>query len=88
MTHSRDILIGKRIRQRRRERGLSQKMVAARLGISYQQVQKYEHAQSRVAASTLADIAAFLDTEISYFFYETITPHSDRAEGGAIQAQQ
>lgn len=74
MMHPRDILIGERIRERRRELGLSQKMLAAQLGISYQQVQKYEHAQSRVAASTLADIAMILDTEILYFFCEAVPP--------------
>ncbi|WP_409455671.1 helix-turn-helix domain-containing protein [Paracoccus sp. (in: a-proteobacteria)] len=68
MTHPRDIKIGEAIRHRRRELGLTQQDVAKHIGVTYQQVQKYECAQTRVSASTLGDIADLLHTDIEYFF--------------------
>ncbi|MFB9223235.1 helix-turn-helix domain-containing protein [Paracoccus cavernae] len=68
MAHPTDILIANAIRCRRRELGLTLKEVADRLDVSYQQIQKYESCQNRIAASTLADIAIILDINIEYFY--------------------
>jgi transcriptional regulator with XRE-family HTH domain len=62
-----DALIGSRIRLRRSVRGLSQEKLGDALGLSYQQVQKYERGQHRVSASRLAQIARILGVEISFF---------------------
>lgn len=63
-----DRQIGANIRRLRIEAGLSQKDTAGRLGISYQQVQKYERGKSRVAASTLYELAAFYHVAPARFF--------------------
>ncbi|MCB1099438.1 MAG: helix-turn-helix transcriptional regulator [Verrucomicrobiae bacterium] len=63
-----DALIGNRIRIARKQAGLSIIDLAGKLGVSYQQVQKYEMATNRVAASTLSQIAQTLDCPISFFF--------------------
>lgn len=66
--HSIDVLVGKRVRERRQALGVSQESLAEALGVSFQQVQKYENGKNRVSASRLYEIAAALDTSISYFF--------------------
>jgi transcriptional regulator with XRE-family HTH domain len=60
-------LIGNRLRQRRLEMHLSQTELAAQLGISFQQIQKYEKGTNRVNAGRLNQIAAILKTDIAYF---------------------
>jgi transcriptional regulator with XRE-family HTH domain len=62
-----DKLIGERIRARRTELGLTQEQLAAGLGVSYQQIQKYESGVSRIAASRLVALAARLEAPITFF---------------------
>jgi len=63
-----DCQIGIRIRTRRRELGVSQERLAEAVGLTFQQIQKYERGVNRVSASTLWDIAAHLQTPITYFY--------------------
>ncbi len=56
------------LRQRRKQLGMSQTALADKLGLTFQQVQKYESGSNRMSASTLWDCAAILGTEVSYFF--------------------
>lgn len=63
-----DRAIGRRVRLRRQQLGVSQKALAAQLGVSFQQVQKYERGTNRVSASTLVRIAAALDCSPGAFF--------------------
>lgn len=65
-----DVAIGARLRARRRELGLSQTDLARRLGVSFQQVQKYESGANRVAASTLAAAARALETTPAWLLGE------------------
>ena len=65
-----DAAIGARLRVRRRAAGLSQQKLAERLGVTFQQVQKYERGTNRIAVSTLVLIAEALDTPASYFLGE------------------
>lgn len=65
-----DVHIGKRIRLRRNLLELSQKALAEKLGLSFQQVQKYELGISRVVASRLWDMSKVLNVGLSYFFEE------------------
>lgn len=58
--HPLDIALGSRIRLRRRELGLSQEQLAREVGITFQQVQKYEHGTNRVSFSRLVEIARAL----------------------------
>ena len=55
--HPLDVALGSRIRLRRRELGLSQEQLARQIGITFQQVQKYEHGSNRVSFSRLVAIA-------------------------------
>ena len=66
--HAVDQHVGLRIRIRREELGISQEAVAKALGISFQQVQKYERATNRVSASRLFEIARVLNIAPTYFF--------------------
>ena len=59
-SHSLDVALGSRIRARRRELDMSQGQLARRLGITFQQVQKYEHGTNRVSFSRLVEIARAL----------------------------
>lgn len=63
-----DIHVGKRIKLRREILGMSQEKLAAKLGLTFQQVQKYERATNRVGASRLWDISQSLDVPIDFFF--------------------
>ena len=60
-----DIAVGTRIRTRRRATGFSQTQLAESLGITFQQVQKYERGANRVSASMLVRIAAKLETSVA-----------------------
>ena len=62
--------IGARLRARRRQLGLSQSDLAERLGVSFQQVQKYEQGANRIAASTLAAAASALSTSVAWLVGE------------------
>ncbi|MHB0773983.1 helix-turn-helix domain-containing protein [Bradyrhizobium sp. 1.29L] len=66
--HDLDAKIGERIRSQRKRIGLSQKELASRLDIVFQQLQKHENGTSRVPASRLYEIARALNTPISHFF--------------------
>ena len=63
-----DLHVGSRIRLRRKILGVSQERLADALGLTFQQVQKYERGANRVSASKLYEIAATLQTQIAYFF--------------------
>lgn len=63
-----DIYVGNRLRQRRMLMGLSQKQMANELGVTFQQVQKYENGVNRISASRLWDISKILKAPIDFFF--------------------
>ena len=65
-----DVHVGTRIRLRRTLLGISQTSLAEAIGLTFQQVQKYEKGANRVSSSRLMDIANALDTEVPYFFQE------------------
>ncbi len=71
-----DLHVGGRVRMRRRMLGVSQERLAEALGLTFQQVQKYERGANRVSASKLYDIARFLSVPIAYFF-EGLTDPTD-----------
>jgi transcriptional regulator with XRE-family HTH domain len=68
MTHPVDVHVGKRIRHRRWLIGMTQQQLAERVGIKFQQIQKYETGANRVSASRLWDIADTLEVPVSFFF--------------------
>ncbi|QLF71960.1 helix-turn-helix transcriptional regulator (plasmid) [Peteryoungia desertarenae] len=71
LPNSIDVHVGARIRLRRRTIGMSQETLADGLGITFQQVQKYEKGMNRVGASRLQNIAEILNVPIPYFFEES-----------------
>ncbi|MHC5306430.1 helix-turn-helix domain-containing protein [Bartonella sp. LJL80] len=74
-----DIYVGSRIRLRRNMLGLSQEKLGEQLGITFQQIQKYEKGTNRVGASRLQAISEIMDVPVSYFFEEA--PGSRPLEG-------
>lgn len=60
--------VGLRIRLRRKELGVSQEKLAESVGLTFQQIQKYERAANRVSASKLWEVAQALNTSVAYFF--------------------
>ncbi|MGB7286288.1 MAG: helix-turn-helix transcriptional regulator [Salaquimonas sp.] len=63
-----DIHVGSRVRLRRTMMGMSQEKLGDALGITFQQIQKYEKGANRVGASRLQEISRVLNTPISFFF--------------------
>ena len=79
-----DRKLGQRVRTRRLEIGMSQERLAELLGVTFQQVQKYEKGINRIAASRLFDISAALDMPVSRFF-EGLT---GRAAAGVAESSK
>ena len=67
-----DIRIGKMIAVLRRRQGLTQQDMAQRLGVTFQQIQKYESASNKISASRLYQIAAALDLQVAALFGDAI----------------
>ena len=78
--------VGRRIRQRRNALVMSQDKLGNALGISFQQIQKYEVGTNRVAAGRLWNIAVALDVEVAYFFPGSpVEPQPTPMPAGALQ---
>ena len=80
-----DNAVGKRIRQRRKALGLSQSDLAERIGVKFQQVQKYETGVNRVAASRLWVMAEALQVPITHFFEDLEMQVTSDAEPATCQ---
>lgn len=80
-----DIHVGGRIRLRRNMLGMSQERLGENLGITFQQIQKYEKGTNRVGASRLQAIASFLEVPVSFFFEDA--PGGLAGEGFAEASQ-
>src|ERR1700704_5770468 len=70
-TNSHDIEVGQRIRARRMAQGMSQTELGEMLGVTFQQVQKYEKGINRVGAGRLVRVGEALDVPVSFFFGTT-----------------
>lgn len=66
-----DIQVGARLRLRRMLVGLSQERLGERIGLTFQQIQKYEKGTNRISASRMHQIADVLEVPVSYFFEGT-----------------
>ncbi|WP_040610878.1 helix-turn-helix domain-containing protein [Oceaniovalibus guishaninsula] len=77
MKHPVDVHVGKRIRHRRWMVGMTQQQLAQKVGIKFQQIQKYETGMNRVSASRLWDIADALDVPVAFFFEGMDQPDGD-----------
>ena len=74
-----DAMLGTRLRTLRVSRGISQAALAEKIGVSFQQVQKYERGANRVGANRVVQIAAVLDVSVTEFF------ESDRIEPAGLK---
>ncbi|HEY2528497.1 MAG TPA: helix-turn-helix transcriptional regulator [Xanthobacteraceae bacterium] len=63
-----DVHVGRRVRAARLLRGISQEKLAAAVGVSFQQIQKYENGSNRIGTGRLHAIAKLLDLSVTYFF--------------------
>ena len=81
--NSTDTYVGSRVRMRRKMLGLSQEKLGEQLGITFQQVQKYEKGANRIGASRLQTISQILEVPIGYFF-----PQEPGAAGGMGESTQ
>ncbi|MCB2127887.1 MAG: helix-turn-helix transcriptional regulator [Rhodobacteraceae bacterium] len=68
MKHVVDVHVGKRVRHRRWMVGMTQQQLAEKVGIKFQQIQKYETGMNRISASRLWDISDALGVPVSFFF--------------------
>ena len=66
--HPVDIHVGARVRMRRTLLGMNQTKLGEELGLTFQQVQKYENGKNRISASRLYDLARVFDVSIEHFF--------------------
>jgi transcriptional regulator with XRE-family HTH domain len=76
-----DIRVGARLRLRRNMLGMSQEKLGEAIGLTFQQVQKYERGANRIGASRLHELSRVLDVPISFFFDDT-DPVRAPATGG------
>jgi transcriptional regulator with XRE-family HTH domain len=77
-----DVHVGSRIRLRRTLMGMSQERLGESLGLTFQQVQKYERGVNRVGASRLYDLSRVLDVPISFFFDDMPDPRANGIQVG------
>jgi len=85
MKHPVDVHVGKRIRHRRWMNGTTQQQLAEKVGIKFQQIQKYETGMNRVSASRLWDIGRALGVQVSFFFEGLDSPiDEDMVTGSAM----
>jgi transcriptional regulator with XRE-family HTH domain len=73
-----DKLIGQSIRVQRLHKGLTQEQLGSKLGVTFQQIQKYENGKNRVGSGRLYQIAEVLDVPVSFFFKAETSAQSKR----------
>jgi transcriptional regulator with XRE-family HTH domain len=71
-----DVHVGSRVRLRRNMLGLSQEKLGEAIGLTFQQVQKYERGANRIGASRLLELSQKLGVPVSFFFDETDPVHA------------
>lgn len=78
-----DVHVGSRVRLRRMLVGMSQERLGDMLGLTFQQVQKYEKGANRIGASRLYQISQILGVSVQFFFDDMPVPEGSEAEGFA-----
>lgn len=85
--HPVDIHVGGKVRQRRTLLGLSQERLGEAVGLTFQQIQKYERGANRIGSSRLYDLSRVLDVPISYFF-EDFTEHHTASSNDYVEVNE
>ncbi|MFA5040804.1 MAG: helix-turn-helix transcriptional regulator [Bdellovibrionales bacterium] len=83
-----DIHVGSRLRMRRNLVGLSQEQLGKSLGLTFQQIQKYERGINRMGSSRLFQIAKTLSVPVAYFFEEIPASFSVSSQPGFADTEQ
>jgi len=85
-----DVHVGSRVRLRRTLLGLSQEKLADAIGLTFQQVQKYERGANRIGASRLYELSRVLDVPVSFFFDDMTSDVAGRSsrDGGMSESAQ
>ena len=86
MKHPVDVHVGKRVRHRRWMVGMTQQQLADKVGIKFQQIQKYETGMNRISASRLWDISEAMSVPISFFFegLDSRNPVTEEVDGDIL----
>lgn len=71
-----DAMVGARVRLRRTMMGITQEQLASAVGLTFQQIQKYEKGMNRMGASRLLDFSRILEVPVNYFFDDGILESS------------
>ncbi len=79
-----DVHVGKRLRLRRTLLGMSQERLGELLGLTFQQVQKYERGVNRIGSSRLYELGQILDVPVSFFFDDMVGGRNVAAGQGAL----
>ncbi len=82
--HPVDVIVGASVRMRRKALNISQGELAESIGLTFQQVQKYESGANRISASKLYDIARALETPIGWFFEGVDSPAFPAADSETV----
>src|SRR5579864_96200 len=77
-----DVQVGSRVRLRRNMLGLSQEKLGEAIGLTFQQVQKYERGANRIGASRLHELSRVLDVPVSFFFDDVDPVRAPAIPGG------
>ena len=85
--HPIDVHVGRRVKMRRMLIGMSQEKLGEQLGLTFQQVQKYEKGANRVGASRLWDLSRILEVPVRFFFEGARVEGAEAVEGFADQSQ-
>ena len=86
--HPIDAIVGTRVRQRRTLLGMSQEKLGEAIGLTFQQVQKYERGTNRISASRLFELARVLEVAVSFFFDDIQDPASETEVARTQQAAE
>lgn len=86
--HPTDVHVGSRVRLRRNMLGLSQEKLGEAIGLTFQQVQKYERGANRIGASRLMELSQVLGVPVSFFYDETDPVHAPPVPTGFAEAPQ
>jgi transcriptional regulator with XRE-family HTH domain len=76
-----DVHVGHRLRLRRTLLGMSQERLGQLLGLTFQQIQKYERGVNRIGSSRLYELGQILHVPVSFFFDDMAEEHGDRGQG-------
>src|SRR5277367_3862502 len=83
-----DVHVGSRVRLRRNMLGLSQEKLGEAIGLTFQQVQKYERGANRIGASRLMELSQKLGVPVAFFFDETDPVHAPPVPTGFEETPQ